>query len=276
MPVVELETNNRKPPASQGDSLGRDVNRWVWDGLCIALPVLETNRAGWREVVSGAQPSGVFGSVSGQRDARGQAVIRTPGSGGDYVDYTNRPSYNQPSTALTVFARFKWNGVAAWPNALMAKVHTELGHCTWQIHSDDVPGQLIGRIATSAGQYFTDTTGGIGSTAFRNIFLRWRAGEQCSMTVLADGGALVTSSTSVDAITGTLDNGTAPLRIFGSDTTVSIGGDFSVVLGWSRKLTDQECRALAYDPFLPFRRPPRSPTELSFEAGMQFIGPTRS
>lgn len=269
MPIVELETNNRKPPASQGDSVGRDANRWVWDGLCIALPVLETNRAGWREVITGSQPSGVFGSVSGQRDARGQAVIRTPGSGADYVDYADKPSYNQPSTALTVFARFKYNGVAAFPNALMAKVHTELGHCTWQIHSDDIPGKLIGRVVTSAGSYFTDATGTISSTAFSNIFLRWRAGEQCSMFVFADGGALVTSSTSVDAITGTLDNGTAPLRIFGSDTAVSIGGDFSVVFGWSRKLTDQECLALCYDPFLPLRRPIRSPTEIGVALGMQ-------
>jgi hypothetical protein len=280
MPLVELETEVRKPPACQADTLGRDANRWTWDGLCIAFPFLEAGPAGWREIITGARPSTVSGTVTGGRDKWGQVIVSQAGNAG-YLDYADQPRHRLPASGLTVCCRFRYNGSADTGWSLFGKVHTDGGvKSTWGVYSQDTSCRLMAVLSTSVAEYSTNlrSTDPIPSGTYSNVFYRWATDDLLTIDVLADGGATVgVQASSTSGLAGTLVYAAAPLRIFGTDNPVGLGGDVSVFLVYARKLTDTEIRALACDPFLPFRRPVRSPTELGLgESGMQYIGPTRS
>jgi hypothetical protein len=277
MPLLELETDQRKPPPSQAVGFGRAGNSWSWDGLCFALPMLEAgNAAGWREVVSGARPSVISGTITGGRDSRGQVIMRSPG-GAHYVDYADNPAHKKPTSAITVYARFRYNGTSDWPWAIFGKVHTDGGvQSSYVVYADNTSCNLNGLIyATSAQVALDDTATGVVPTGvYVNVFMRWRSGEIITLDVLSDGGAVAaTQGRSATIPTGTIvynSGASAPMRIYGSDLALGVGGDVSVFLVYARKLTDQECRALSCDPFLPFRRPIRTPAEMALgDAGMQ-------
>ena len=285
MPVLELETAARKPPPSQADTLGRDVNRWAWDGLSIAFPLLEAGPAGWREVITGAQPTSIVGTVTGGRDNRGQIMVSQVGGAPNYLEYVHAPQHLRPTSEITVVCRFRWNGTTTVGAGVFAKVHTVNDQTSWSVATPDTAGRLGGTVSTSGSPTGQNTdaisTSILSTTDFTNVFLRWRDGEILTVTILKDGGASAgNTAASSAAVTGPISYTTGPMRIFGGDSASlqnSPGGDLSTLLVYARKLTDAECRALAVDPFLPFRRPIRGAGRLAgeppaWQAGQVMVG----
>jgi hypothetical protein len=276
VPLIELETEVRKPPPGQSDTTGRDVNRWAWDRLCVGFPFLEAGRAGWREVITGAQPSAVSGTVTGKRDNRGQVIVSQTGNAG-YIDYADSPRHQLPSTEITVFCRFRYNGSTGTNWGIFSKVHTTGTKSSWGIYAPST-AQIQAVLSTTTAEWTTNTlTGSLSTGVYSNIFFRWRTSDILTLDVLADGGAVLSAQGfNPGGLSGTIVYGsgaTAPMRLFGTDTPSGLGGDISVFLVYARRITDAEMRALAADPFLPFRRSPRTPTELGIETfGMVYAG----
>jgi hypothetical protein len=277
VPLLQRDEAKRKPPAGQADQVGRDVNRWAWDGLSIAFPILEAGPAGWREVVTGIRPSSVVGTVTGGRDNRGQVVVSQSGSSGNYLEYADTPDHHSPTREITVVCRLRFNGTTATGAGIFGKVITSGAQASWAVFSADTIATLDGVLTTSGspGGQNTDATATapLSTTAYTNVFFRWRDGEILTVDVLKDGGASAgQSATSSGVVTGTITYTSGPMRIFGSDEVVGVGGDVSTLLVYARKLTDVECQALAVDPFLPFRRPVSGQRQASVVAGLQPLG----
>jgi hypothetical protein len=259
---------------------------WAWDALCIAFPFADKALGGWREVITGAQPT-VTGTVTGAVDSRGQIVVRQAGGVADNrLDYTDAPAQKRPVSEVTVFCRFRSDGSGNDGDGVFAKIHTLSTQMSWGVYMWTGPLRVVGSVATTTtptGQG-TGFSGTVPTGAWVNIFFRWRDGIQSTVDVLYDGGAVAAaqgiSSTVID---GTLTYGTGPMRIFGTDSNWGAGGDISVLMTYSRRLTDQECVALASDPFGWFA-PRREAVTLAAPfpvgpglaaAGMYYVGPTR-
>jgi hypothetical protein len=276
VPLLERDEVKRKPPPNQADDVGQNVNRWAWDGLSIAFPILEAGPLGWREIITGIRPSSVVGAVAGGRDNRGQIIVSQAG-GGNYLEYADAPQHHRPTREITVVCRFRFNGTTATGAGIFGKVITSGAQASWAVFSADTIATLDGVLTTSGspGGQNTDATATapLSTIEYTNVFFRWRDGEILTVDILKDGGASAgQSATSSSPVTGTITYTTGPMRIFGSDEVVGVGGDVSTLLVYARKLTDVECKALAVDPFLPFRRPVSGQRQASVVAGMQPLG----
>lgn len=257
MPILNLDTAARKPPPTSADQLGRDVNRWVWDNLCFALPILEAGLIGWRDVITGVHPTAT-GTITSGRDERGQ-VVATQAGGANYLSYGNQPAHVRPSNAITGYVRFRYNGTSATNYGLYGKVHTDGSQLSWGVYATDATGNLNGYLTTSAGAGNTNLSGSgaLPTGVWLNIFFRWQSGEIFTVDCLKDGGALAATNQAASSgtLSGTITYTSEPFRVWAVDNPNGLGGDMSVVSIWARKLTDAEIRTIAADPWLAFRRP---------------------
>lgn len=226
---------------------------WMWNGLSAAIAPMDGVLRDW---VSGRAPSAMVAPLA-SRDPRGGSCAFFSGTVQANQDFADTGDQDRPSTALTVFMRFRPNGTNVISSTPFAKVLSANNANIWFFQCGAAnTASWYGSITVDG--VGTSTVGGFTGTAlFTNTWLRWQSGEVLTMDKLRDDGtAAIAQVASAAVATGSLSASTQPIRVGGGETVARAapGGDFSVGLVWNRRLSDQEMFAVTFDPFGFLRR----------------------
>lgn len=264
---------------------------WVWDSLCLGVPLAETSREGFRDVANNVLGILATGSADGTgvlgvgvptwtTDTRGNPACRFDLDAAVYVEFADYPQHDRPSSALTAYIRYKRNVAADDDGGLFANKHTFNASpwTTWSL-TGGPPGsndKVYGSVSVG-GTNFSLPVGTltIPTTEYVSVFLRWRSGEAPRMDVYGETGKLLETLTGGSTATGTLTYAAGmPVRINASEGAQQGNGmDFSQALLWGRKLSDVEVASLVQDPFGWYA--PRRESVLFAGPFPVFLPPTR-
>lgn len=247
---------------------------WVWDDLCFAVPFNDATRDSGRDLVANAAPVTATGLVW-TRDNRGNVAATLDNS--SYLEYPYNPQHNQPSTAITVYARFKRSGTGDNAGALVAKkISTSAPWVTWNIQAaDGAPDYLTGYLSINSSTTVEFTmTYSLNTTDWYSAFVRWTTGSAPTIHLLNERGGILYSAVYGSTVSGSLTYAIGqPIYINANETTTgNYYADYSQVMVWARTLTDTEIQALVADPY-GWYSPRRetigisSPYPLAFNAG---------
>lgn len=232
---------------------------WAWTGLCSAITALDGSSRDW---VSGAAPSayGTTMAVPGG-DPRGGEILTRSGASPQFEDYAHTGFHASPSTAITVFVRFRFNGVGAGSGGVAAKVYDPAASPwdTWFFQVSAANTTIpYGSVTVGGAPATTNGTTAVGTALYTNMWMRWASGSVMSVDYLRDDGTAAIAQQVTGVVTGAISYPATPqpLRVGGIDSAsrASIGGDFSVLLMWNRSLSDPEMYAVTFDPFGFLRR----------------------
>lgn len=230
---------------------------WAWDGLCFAVPFHDPTYAGARDVVAGVRPTyidGSGGALTHIRDPRGNPVYQgNPPGRVSYLQYADNPRHDRPTTALTVYCRFRrLSDYLAYAGLVCNRYASTDPWVTWGIYGDAAAtGKLGGGLAISGVAAELLPTGVIPTTQYVSGFMRWRSGEAPRLDILGERGDMITSAVHSSTLTGTLSyNAGEGIRINSTQDDLA-GHDalYSQAMVWSRRLTDNEVGSLVADPF---------------------------
>jgi hypothetical protein len=228
----------------------------MWPGLCVAVTPIGGTLKDW---VTGTPPT-VQSSPNYGKDWRGGLVMTAPGNALARCDFPDNPNHRIPSTAISLFVRFKYNGVSSVGNvAYMTKVQSSsaspFNSYSVQIGTAN-SGFVRANVGTTASNSITMATSA-GTNVWNNAWVRWQSGSGITLDVIRDDGVIPVAQLVGTAVTGTIAYGALPLRVFGSEVDADFGpgGDFSLGMVWNRRFSDQEMYAATFDPFGWLRRP---------------------
>lgn len=228
---------------------------WVWGNLCSAITVLDGSLRDW--AIGGQTPSTNPLPTNG-RDARGGQILTFTGSAVGQKDFTNNGLHTRPTNAVTMFCRFRSNGVNTGAAGVFAKVW---GATTPFDSYAIIVNNNASNTTSFQGVVQGDTSGvptNLGSALFANLWLRWQSPGTPTLDNLRDDGTIAAAQLlGASALTGPITYTlTQPLRVGGDDapTRASAGGDWSLGMVWDRRLSDQEMYAVTFDPFGWIRR----------------------
>lgn len=236
----------------------RVAKPWVWNGLCNAIAPLDGTLRDW---VNGAAPS-LYSTATPGRDIRGGEVLAFTGSSAQYQEFAPTGLQALPSSAITVYCRFRFNGTAPGQGGIFSKPYaTTSPFDTWLIQGSGAGSNLeTVDVALSVGGSITSSSNSadLGFALFTNIWMRWTSGSTITCDMLRDDGTVAATQLATATVTGSISYpGTPlPIRVGGLETVAraSIGGEFSVGMVWNRSLANQEMYAITADPFGFLRR----------------------
>jgi hypothetical protein len=224
---------------------------WAWTGLCFGVAFHQSGTEGVRDTVNNIAPSSQT-NVTWTRDSGGNTAANMTNS--SYIQYSDNPTHDQPSTELTVYVRLKWAGTSdAWGGIAINRISLSSPWSTWALNQwESNPGTVQGQITVGGQAWPTVPVATTLPTGeFSNIFLRWRSGEQVRHDAFGERGQTILSGISPDPATGTLTYQAGEgIRINASeDPAGNFSGHYSQVLVWNRKLTVTEMVWMTQDPF---------------------------
>lgn len=229
--------------------------RWAWDGMLFAVPVLSADTEGLRELVGNLTPSSQVGVGWTHDEQHNVALVGDPVSDTRVV-WADQPAHDRASTELTCYVRHRFNGN-----------HDDQGGMIGQLIDPLVQPTAsyiikIGGLVNHDMRFLVAIDGTLRSTGFTSgslttdryyhHFGRWRSGEPLTYDCLDDrglvslGGQVTSPAAHTGTITYAAGNG---IRMATDEVGRQIGGQYSQVIVWRRRLTDTEIRALATDPF---------------------------
>jgi len=226
---------------------------WVWDSLCFAVPLNDSTRDSARDLVYNVPPSAVVGTPVWTRDNRGNAALYLNTT--SHVDYPDTPAHNLPSTAITVYVRFRRAGTGDPAGGLLAKrwgPSSDLPGWSWTIQHTDVGDNTLGaELGVDLTMWYWEAPGYVvPTTEWLSAFLRWQSPETGTLTVLGERGQILTTSVSPWTISGAISYQPGePIRINALQTTNHYNCDYSQGMVWARKLSTTEMQALVADPY---------------------------
>lgn len=252
-------TLSERAPAGKFDKPTRVVKGeqtrmpWAWSGLCFASPLHEPTALGYRDLCTMAAPSTLF-NEQWIRDNRGNPAVGYDLTTHGFAEYTDHPSYRQPSTEITAYIRFKSRGIAATQpdGGYLVKVYATTSPWeSWGILADSTEtGKMYASLATGTTVNATGNTAVISTTEYLSAFLRWRSSEVMRLDVYNETGTLITSATSAGTVTGSIGyNVGQPLRIHCNEGNFVANAYISQALVWKRRLSEAETQAFVVDPF---------------------------
>jgi hypothetical protein len=254
--LVKRGPGQRPQPYGAVDRL-RVASPWMWTGLCNAITASDGSLRDW---VIGAPPS-VYSTATPGRDPRGGEVLTFSGSAVQYQEFAPTGLQQLPSTAITVYLRWKHSGVSGSTTGFFAKPYqTTTPFDTWLFQqSTNNTSTLSAGLTVGSTLTSTPVCAAVGTTAFTNFWLRWTTGAKVTMDSLKDDGTAVVAQVASAAVaSGTIGYPATRIgiRVGGLEVTTrnSAGGDFSAGLVWNRYLSDQEMVAATIDPFGFLRR----------------------
>lgn len=226
---------------------------WAWDGLCFAVPFDSQTSDGTRDAISGNR--GVDNvSLTYVRDGRGNPSYDGYVAGGlRYLQYPDNPRNDSPSSALTVYARFRRIALGGAYAGICCNRYASIDPwITWGLYGDSAgTGKVAAGLTVNGVSTELAPTGVIPTTQYVSAFLRWRSGEAPRLDVLGERGDTITSAVHGSTLTGTLSYAAGEAIRINSTQDLNSGHDaeYSQVLAWGRKLTDIELASLVADPF---------------------------
>lgn len=223
---------------------------WAWGGLVFAVPLLEANAAGLRDLVTGVTPSSVT-SPTYARDRRGNPSVQLGVT--SYVEYPHHPIHDSPTTEVTVLVRLRRLGATDGFGGVISNPYAPSTppNLTWGITADITLNLAVfGSIGIGTTENKSSVTSNLATTEDVTVILRWRSGSGVSIDVYGERGNRQHVS-SAGTVSGTLAyNAGQGIRLNASEETASnYNGNYTEALVWSRMLTDTECVLLAVDPF---------------------------
>lgn len=225
---------------------------WAWDGLCFGVPFHDADRNGMRDIANNQPVATLAGSAgTWSRDNRGNPALLLSSTGSGYLTYADSPRHDRPTTALTVYARFKQATAGNTDGGIICNVYSAGSPWqTWALLNDSAATRKIqGSIALGSTPNFFGDTAVIPTTEYVSVFLRWRSGEGANLIVLGERGNTLTSMTSA-TLTGSIGyNAGQGIRINSNEAGSTADARYSQCMVWSRRLGDTEIASLVADPF---------------------------
>ena len=175
-----------------------------------------------------------------------------------YAAFPHQSRQAEPTTEITVFIRWKWNGVSDDWGGLVNK--PVLAGAPWHdygiVQNAAFAGQLSFHVNDGAILQRTNPTPlALPTNRFVNIFGRWKSGEKLYINVYEDGGALYSNAETAGVIAGAIAPHNDPIEV-GSKTlgTTNFGGYFDCGGVWSRKIADGEISRICREPYAMFEQ----------------------
>lgn len=227
---------------------------WAWTNLVFAVPILDANPDGLRDVVTGVRPSTILNPTWTQ-DKRGNPSVRlSPSGAAGYAEWPHHPLHDTPSTALTVLVRLCRFGTADLTGGVFCNPYGDgvAPNQSWGITASlaGLRRAVYGSVGVGSTEHQSDDTSDLADSEDVTVFLRWSSGNPIVMSVFGKHGNLQHQG-ATGTPTGTINYATDQgIRLnVREDLTRQYAGNYTQAMVWSRQLPDTECAALALDPF---------------------------
>lgn len=223
---------------------------WAWDSLCFAVPFNDATRDSARDLVFNVAPSSVIGTYSWTRDDRGNAAMYL--NNVSALAYPDTAGHNRPSSAITIYVRFRRVGTGDAAGGVIAKHWgADTPEISWSIQQVDAADNRLGASVNTGNQiHYWEASYTTTTTEWITAVVRWVDTFTPTMRIYGTRGQLLSSASNAFVVNGPIQyRAGEPIYINALHDYLHYNCEYSQAMVWSRSLTDTEVEALVADPY---------------------------